>query len=287
MKHCSFILILTFSFLLPSCKERTEENVIYTSFYPIYDFTKRIVGDKFEVKNITPYGMEPHDFEPTAKQVSGMIDGKCLLLNGIGMDAWAENMPEELSMKSYKVTSGIEIKTIDGIQDPHVWLSLDNAMTELRNILGIVQELDSSNKSYYQDNYEKEILAFCDLEAKYKDSLSSLSQRHIVVSHAAFGYLCEEFSLEQIYVSGLSDEDEPSAKAVEKIIEDIQKYSITTMFYEESESSDVSKQIADATGVKMETLHTLEGLSKEEEETEDYLSLMEDNLKKIVEANKA
>lgn len=286
MKHYAYIFILSVSSLvLPSCMEHKNTHVIYTSFYPIYDFTKRIVGDRMEVENITPYGMEPHDFEPTARQVSGMIDGKCLLLNGIGMDSWADSMPDELKYKSYKVTNTIEIQYIDSIQDPHVWLSISNAIKEMSEILSIVKTIDPENKSYYQENYETEVSKFHKLKDTYLTKFETLSNRYVVVSHAAFGYLCDEFSLSQIYINGLSSDDEPTAKSLESVISIMKQKNITTVFYEENESDEIANKIAKETGAKVNSLHTLEGLTIEEEKTEDYLSLLEDNLNKIWEAN--
>ena len=62
------ITLSIFSLLfINSCKNENNDNTIYTSFYPIYDFTSKIVGDKYKVINITPSGEEPHDFEPTPK----------------------------------------------------------------------------------------------------------------------------------------------------------------------------------------------------------------------------
>ena len=42
---------------------------IFSSFYPIYDFVKKIGKDRADVSTIVPAGIEPHDFEPTAKQI--------------------------------------------------------------------------------------------------------------------------------------------------------------------------------------------------------------------------
>lgn len=35
---------------------------VVASFYPMYDFAKKIGGDYAEVKNLVPSGMEPHDW---------------------------------------------------------------------------------------------------------------------------------------------------------------------------------------------------------------------------------
>ena len=46
--------------------------LVYTSFYPMYDFARKMGGDKIQVVNMTPDGTEPHDWEPTATDISGL-----------------------------------------------------------------------------------------------------------------------------------------------------------------------------------------------------------------------
>ena len=287
MKKSSLLITLVTLLPLVGCGQSDNSNTIYTSFYPIYDLTKRIVGDKFEVKNLTPVGTEPHDYEPKASEVAGMSDSKALFLNGLGLEHWKDELPENLSKKTYVVTEGIETLSIDNVTDPHVWLSPKNAIKEMSNILSTLKELDVANYSYYEDNYNKAVTEFNALDAEFKTTIDGLSNKYLVVSHAAFGYLCNEYGLTQIYVRGLEPDDEPTSKELEAIIEQVNTYNITTIFYEELVSPEISKKIADETGVKTDTLNPMEGLEQEELDAgENYLTVMRDNLAKIKEACK-
>ena len=56
-------------------KETGKEKLsVITTFYPMYDFTKNIVGDEGEVKLLIPAGTEPHDYEPSAKEIASIHD---------------------------------------------------------------------------------------------------------------------------------------------------------------------------------------------------------------------
>lgn len=268
---------------LVSCAKENNSKTIYASFYPIYDLTKRIVGDKFVVKNLTPAGSEPHDYEPTAKEVAGMISSPLLLLNGLGLDHWAESMPKELKEKSFVVTEGIDALTINGVTDPHVWLSVKNASIELTNIYERVVTLDPDNVSYYEANYKTAYDELIALDNEFKEATKDLTNKYLVVSHAAFGYLCDEYGFTQHYLSGLEPDSVPTAKTKERIVELIKELNITTIFYEEYVGSDIADSLAKETGIKVDVLNPLEGLSQEElDEGEDYLSVMRSNLDKIV-----
>lgn len=280
------ILYLINLILLCSCgvSNKNNTNTIYTSFYSIYDFTKRIVGDKINVENLTPYGVEPHDYEPTTLDVRNMYDSKGIFINGLGLENYYDSLPKEIKNKTYIVTNNIETMKINNVVDPHVWLSIPNAIKEMENILDEVIKLDADNKNFYINNFNDQKMNFLNLYNDYSNKLKEVKNKVIVVSHAAFGYLCKDYNLEQIYVDGLSPNQEPNAKDIERIIETIKKYKISTIFYEELVSPEISKKIANETGAKIEVLNPLEGLSKEESKNNDYLTVMKKNYDKILEA---
>ena len=286
MKKRNLIPWIPLFFSLFSCQEKKNENVIFTSFYPIYDFTKRIVGDHFDVVNLTPPGVEPHDFELSIKQVASFYDGKALFLNGIGMEYWSDSLPKDLKDKTYTVTDKIEIRKEDGIDDPHVWLTPLNAIAEMKDILSIVNTLDPTHKEDYEKNYQKAEQDFLTLHEEIKEKRKTFTQNKLVVAHAAFGYFCQEYDLEQIAVHGLEPEEEPTAKEIENILDLVKEYNINTIFTEEMASQEIAEKISQETGCKLEVLSPIESLEEEEVGKEDYLSLMRENLEKIEEACK-
>lgn len=275
-------IIMSLSLLsLPSCTVEVNENVIYTSCYSIYDFTKRIVGDKYEVRNLLSNGVEPHDYEMKIKDATNIISSKAFFINSLGLEVYESSLLDEIKEKTYIVTDEISTLSIENVVDPHVWLSIKNAKIELKNILSYMKEIDYENYSYYESNYEDEIEKFDELDYEYESKLKTLKNKYLVVSHAAFTYLCNDYGLNQIYISGLSFEDEPSAKDLEKIMEQVKKYKITTIFDEEKVNDEIASRVAKETGVKVDYLNTLESPQGDR----DYISYMRENLNKIVEAN--
>lgn len=63
-----------------------EDLTIVTTFYPMYDFTKEIVGDEGNVKLLIPAGTEPHDFEPSAKERAEISDADVFVYNSSDME---------------------------------------------------------------------------------------------------------------------------------------------------------------------------------------------------------
>ena len=59
-------------------------NVI-TSFYPMYDFAKKIGGEYVDVTNLVPAGTEPHDWEPSTSDITNLEHADVFVYNGAGM----------------------------------------------------------------------------------------------------------------------------------------------------------------------------------------------------------
>ncbi|NQX49832.1 zinc ABC transporter substrate-binding protein [Paenibacillus tritici] len=93
---------------------------IKASFYPMYEFTKNITGGLADVELLIPAGIEPHDWEPTAKDMAGISDADVLVYNGAGMEGWAQQVIDGASGSSLiavEASKGLEI--MEGSEAEH------------------------------------------------------------------------------------------------------------------------------------------------------------------------
>ena len=215
--------------------EKTEPNntegkklQVYTSFYPMYDFTSKIAGDKVDVINLVPSGTEPHDWEPSTEDIANLEKADMLIYNGAGMEHWVEDVTKSLSNKDIVLVEASEgLDLMEGHHhhddegeethdheseeahehegedatehehslDPHVWTSIKNAKKEMENIKNALVKADAANAEYYEANFKMYSEKFDELDKKYETEIAKLSNKNIVVSHEAFGYLCKEYGL--------------------------------------------------------------------------------------------
>lgn len=280
MKLKTLILI---PFMLTACgSDSNHSKVIYTSFAPVQELVSNIVGDKYEVKCLVPPGIEPHEYEISAKQMADLTDSKALFINGLGFEHWTNSLTKDIKAKTYEIGKNInEIRLIDGAIDPHVWLDPINAINEMEYITNTLSSLDD-NDEYYHSNLNKYKEEFEQLDDELKAISDNFSQKNIVVSHAAFGYMCARYELNQIYINGISADEEPSSKALAEIIDKVNTLGITTIFTEELISPEIANKIASECHVKIGQLKTMEEI----EEDEDYISIMKENFSKLEEACK-
>ncbi len=291
-------------------KEKTEvENTegkikIYTSIYPLYDFAKKVGGDKVDVTNLVPAGTEPHDWEISTNDIVNLEKANMLIYNGAGIENWTDKVINTLDNKDIvyvKTSEGLDIHKVaeedshsheedrhnHGSYDPHTWLSIKNAKKEMENIKNALVKYDSENADYYEENYETYAKKFDELDKKYSDTLGSIEDKTIIVAHEAFGYLCEEYDIEQVGIEGLTPDSEPDPARMSQIIKFAKENNVKTIFFEELVSPKVAQTIANEIKAKTAVLNPLEGLTEEQiNNDEDYFTIMEQNLEALYESMK-
>ena len=269
-------------------EESSSKLKVMTSFYPMYDFASKVGGDKVEVTNMTPAGTEPHDWEPSAKDITQLEKADVFIYNGADMEHWTDDVLNTLDSKEITVveaSKGIDLLKEGKSYDPHVWLNPLNAKKEMENIKDALVKADEKNKDYYEKNYKTYAKKFDTLDSEYSTTLSTVKNKNLIASHEAFGYLCEAYGLKQIGIEGLSPDSEPDAAKMKEIIRFAKKNNVKTIFFEELVSPKVSKTIAKELGAEAKVLDPIEGLSEDQQELgADYFSVMESNLQTLKEA---
>lgn len=262
---------------------------VVTSFYPLYFFTSQIAQDKADVYNVTPAGAEPHDYEPSTRDMARIEDSSMVVLNGAKLEAWGDRIKENLKdKKTLIVTVGDNVANLemiyDGekIQDPHIWLSPVLAKKEVSLIAAGLSQIDPSNSEFYQANAATLLSKLDRLDAQFLQGLNNCINKDIITSHSAFGYLASGYHLNQVAISGLSPDTEPSVQQLAQVAEFAKKNQVKYIFFETLVSPKLSQTIASEIDAKTLVLNPIEGLSDEEIKSgKSYFSEMENNLKNL------
>ncbi|MGA2142037.1 MAG: metal ABC transporter substrate-binding protein [Brevinematales bacterium] len=269
--------------------------LVYSSFYAMYDLTEKIAGDKIVLSNLVPAGTEPHDWEPSPGDMVNLEKADVIILNGASMEGWADKViPALKNKKLVVVVTSTNIKLHENLDkdenlkyDPHVWLYPLNAVKQMEAIEAALSNVDPADGAFFQSNLVYYTAKFNELDKEYRDALANVKQSNIVVSHQAFGYMCEAYGLKQIPIEGLEADAEPSAGQMAKIADFARKNGVKYIFFEDLVSPKVAQAIAREIGAKTGTFNPLEGLTdKEIADGKEYISVMKDNLTSLVKALK-
>ena len=290
-------IVATSSLVLSACGSESKENTsgprVVAASYPFAYVAQQVAGDTITVDNLTSPGAEPHDVELTPKQVAAVQDADLLVFSEDFQPA-VDSAEEQADLADKNLLD--VAKVVDVLHsteaddhghdeaDPHTWLNPLNQIKLADAVAEKLAALDPDNAATYTDNAAALDAQLTQLDNDFRTGLKDCDTRTIVTGHAAFAYLADRYDLSQVAIAGLDPSAEPSASQLAAITTLVRKEKVTTVFTEALVSPAIAKTVADETGAALATLDPIEGLSNKTID-EDYLTLMQKNLRAIQKAN--
>ena len=298
----------------PAASEEVPKIFVLSSFYPIEQFASSVGGDRIVSELVMPPGAEPHDWEPTVKDVQNMRNADVVVINGVGFETWVEDL-EAAGFEGVLIDTSQGVEIMDAIKgafghhhhdeehgdehdderdehgdehddghhedelvgDPHIWLNPVHVQVQVQNIADGLSEADPENADYYQANAAAYIEDLQQLDSDIRTSLEGCS-REFVAFHQAFAYLAAEYGLVQhTIIQSLSPHGDAAPKTLQLVIETAKRQGISTIFTEEAADPRMAQVVADEIGGQVLTLSPLEIA----EPGTTYISKMYDNLESL------
>ncbi|OJF72498.1 adhesion protein [Streptococcus bovimastitidis] len=289
-----FLGILVFPLLicLSACQSKSDKQAeglrIVTSFYPIYAMTKYVSGDLNDIKMIhSTSGI--HGYEPSANDVAAIYDADVFFYHSHTLESWAGQLDASAHHSKVQImetSKGLPLDKVQGLEDmevgkgidpatlydPHTWSDPILAAQEVQDIADKLSKLDPKNKAVYQENasnFSQEARAIAE---GYKEKFKGIKKKTFVTQHTAFSYLAKRFGLIQLGISGISPDQEPTARQLKEIRDFIKTYKVKTIFVEKNVSQKMAKTVAKSTGAKLKELSPLEVDPGHQKSYLDYIS---------------
>lgn len=287
MKKIIALVLLAAAFFTASCgsgadtgKSSDGKMPVAASFYPMAEFARAVGGSHVDVYTMIGDGVEPHDWEPSARDLTRLAKAKVFVYNG-GVEPWAQ--PALAAVKDegvLAVEAGRQFMTAENSSlDPHFWLSPRKAEAEVAVVRDAFIKADPGNAADYEQNAAAFIDKLNALDKKMAGVAQVAKTKTFVTTHAAFGHLAADYGLKQVSIMGLSPQAEPSPAALNKLIGIMREDGVKYVFFETLVSPRIAGTIAGSAGARTLVLDPLEGLSKEGRQNGDtYLKIMERNI---------
>ncbi len=280
-------LVISIMFL-SSCGENIsnaldESMVVYTSFAAMSAIAKPLIVNDATLIQLSSSNVEPHDFEPTSRDIVNISKTDMFIYNGLGFEHYIKKIEASVEGNVLFVNSAKNIGyTIDnevGI-DPHIWLNFENVITQASNITKSLIQIDEENEHVYSDNLTAFVNNVMSLREDYDDVLQDVDIEAVVVLHPAYGYIFEHYSIKQLAIQ--QDHDiEPTASELREVIDYINDNDINYIFAEDSESSKALYTVLSETNAKVLQLNSLENINLDDITVNTYVDIMSENLKNI------
>ena len=283
-----FVASLTSGCRLP----RSGDHTVVASFYPLYFIAERVAGRYNDVIDLTPPGVEPHEYELTVRQVADIDNARVgFYEQGVApsVDQAMENDSPDRALDVTRVVhlaapvtgSGVESTSDD--KDPHFWQD-PSLMADATNAFAhTMAEADPRHADYYRQQALLLTQQLMDLDHAYRTTLSRCRIDTIVVSHDAFEYLARRYRVDVVPIAGLEPDAEPSLQRLHDLANLIRDRGVTTVFFETLASPELAESLAGDVGVKAAVLDPIEGLASDDPHA-TYLTLMRRNLAALAKA---
>lgn len=300
MHRASVSMLALVAVLAAGCEQApppaAARPLVVATFYPLYEFSRQVAGDRMEVITLVPPGVEPHDWEPAPPDIARLRTARVLIFNGGGLEPWIDKLAADLEEAVViDTTDGFELKSPppaghthghgkqdDHGRDPHVWLDPMLAQAQVEAIRGGLTRADPGGAEVYAQNARAYTERLSALHRAFEDGLRQCARRDIVVSHAAFGHLARRYDLRQVPVMGLTPEAEPSPADLARIVRFARQERVQYIFFETLVSPRLAETLAREIGARTLVLNPVEGLTKDEAAAgKSYVTLMEDNLQNL------
>ena len=283
----------------PTPAEQRGQLDVVVAAYPFQFVVERLAGSYASVQSLSQPGAEPHDVELTPRQVADVARADLVVYEQSfqpAVDAAVQQAGSDHVLDTATVVplqpladghghaeGGEEGHDHEGL-DPHVWLDPGNVVSIAAAVTARLAETDPGHRTDFEANLATLTADLTDLDHDFALGLESCTRREFITTHAAFGYLGRRYGLEQIPISGLSPEAEPSPARVAEVSDLAKEHQITTIFYETLVSPAVAKSIAGDLGLRTDVLDPIEGIT-DQSRGSDYLAVMRSNLAALRTAN--
>lgn len=253
--------------LLSGCAGNSPSAQVAATTLPVYEFTARICqGTPITVTRLVTEQVSClHDYSLNVRQVRAVEAAETVVISGAGLEEFLGDllMDAQIVDASQGITLLCPEEEHEGHdhddghhheEDPHIWLSPENAKQMAENIcIGLSEEYPEYAQTFAQNLTD--LQEDLDELLQYgKQQLKTLSCRELIPFHDGFSYFAQAFDLTILEAVEEESGSEASAKELIHLIEQVQQHNLPAVFTEKSGSVSAAGVISRETGCAVYTL---------------------------------
>jgi ABC-type Zn uptake system ZnuABC Zn-binding protein ZnuA len=255
-----------------------ELPVVVVTYSVIGDVVAQLVGDKAVVNVLIPDGQDPHEFQPSAKDIETLSNAAIVVSNGLDFEEGLEDVLENVVESGNKVfmvgehITVLKTKEADdhehdhGGVDPHLWLSPGTMLEMLPALTSALSDalgIDLANSSVALTTNLEE------LDKEIQQTISGLQDCNLVSGHDEMGYFAARYGCQIIgaIIPSFTTTSEATAGELADLKKLIDQYKVAAIFTGLGTNPAVADQLAKELGIKAVTLstHYLDGANNYQE----------------------
>lgn len=296
--HWFFAFVFAFVSLLATANsvwaQETESKkfVVVCSTTQIADFTRQVVGDRWEVVCVLAPGEDPHTYEVGNDDLLSVKRADLCLENGWNLEghAWMTNLAKSAGKPIATCVENVTPLMLDEesgpVKDPHAWFSTTNAMIYVTNIRNAVSKIDPDHAAEYKSRADLYMIQLRGLNHWINETVNAVpkARRILVTHHDAFGYFSKAYGFQAFSPVGWTT-GELSGVSIEQrqnIVKQIRELGVKSIFVETSINRETLDGIAKETGISIGGELYSDAMGTEGSAGETYIGMMRENVLTIV-----
>ena len=257
---------------------------VVSSFFPIDQFVGKVGGEAIERMLLIPKGVEPHDYEPTIKDIQRVDSADVLVYNGLGFENWIGKMSNPQKIDASEGLNASYLDERNMTFDPHVWLDPLLAKKQVENVRDGLIMIDPNHKDIYVNNSNNFLNELDNLDKKIRTDLESCKKKDFITFHNSFSYFAKQYGLNQHSISNTDPESEVTPARLTEIINIAKTLGLQVIYSEElvdpRQATVIAQEVPDG---KVLLLSPIEGLSENEQKAGlGYIDKMNDNINNLM-----
>ena len=261
---------------------------VVASFSLLADMVATVGGDAVVVHALVGADADAHAFTPAPADAQRLAQAGLIVVNGLGFEGWIDRLVRASGSKAPVVVAsqGITVRRIGKVADPHAWQSLAAAQRYVENIRAALVAARPAQASAINARAADYTARLAALDASVRGRLAAVppSERKLVTSHDAFGYMADAWGLDMRAAQGWTTAGEASAADVARLIRQLKAQRVRALFVENISDPRLVQRIAQEAGATVGGTLYSDALSPPGSRADTYLKLMAHNVETLLAA---
>ncbi len=259
MQKLILLTAIVLSLISFSCTEKNKPSVedinISVTLSPFADLVKQIVGDRAKINTLVPPGSNAHSFEPSPVDIKNLLNSNIFFRVGniFNLEKSVFSKVDFDTSLTKTIDCSSEINLISN--DPHYWLSPENAKQITKTIVEQLVVLYPQHKNYFINNRTKFIHQIDSIDTENLKIVQSKTERSIFVYHPAWTYLAHYYQLHQYSVE--KDGKSPKANTIKEFLNLVKDKNGKVIFFDPHFDNTSVTTIANSLDISIDSLDPL------------------------------
>ncbi|MGH8017563.1 MAG: metal ABC transporter solute-binding protein, Zn/Mn family, partial [Opitutaceae bacterium] len=268
------------------------------------DMVAQVAGPAVQVHCLVPSGVDIHGFDPKPGDVAQLAECDLVVSNGAGFEPWLGKLIEAAGFSGPHLEASRGVPLLQRAEDdaaspgehkhahgrgaspgsattvdPHAWQNPVNGIRYVLNIRDVLVQIVPDARTGIERRAQLYVSQLEVLHAWMHRIFATISpdDRVIVTSHDSFAYLAQVAGLEIIPVRGLDSRQEPDARRIATLVDELRTRNVRAIFVEAVSNPKMLQQLARDTGATIGGELFSDSLGPAGSGADSYLGMLREN----------